>query len=305
MPVESITLIGAAASCQHTLRDIDHVGGGNVAHAAMVIHGADRAVARLAGNHRLGLHGGRQPIERRPVIGVWWGRKCPWSAYPARRRYASARNHSRSRRSAAATASMPLRRSVPVRSRTLRSAGGDDLLRRAPFRRGRRPPRHRGLAGPTAGRLRGNKSSASRLADRARRRAPRHGPFAQARWPAANGLTSSGRDPFSCGTGHSGGRGAPSGSASAAFLSMNRGSAFSPQRQPVDQPEAGFADEADPLRNAGQRRCYGRFPGPGQHQRGGVAPGLEQCRPARPACFATASRPRGRSQTIPVRTPGM
>ena len=34
----------------------------------------------------------------------------------------------------------------------------------------------------------------------------------------------------SCGTGHSGGSGAPSGNASAAFLSMKRGRAFSPQR---------------------------------------------------------------------------
>src|SRR5262249_5933564 len=34
---------------QHALRDRDHVSGGNVAHAAMVVHGAHRALAGLAG----------------------------------------------------------------------------------------------------------------------------------------------------------------------------------------------------------------------------------------------------------------
>ena len=52
---------------------------------------------------------------------------------------------------------------------------------------------------------------------------------------------------YNCGTGHSGGRGAPSGSASAAFLSMKRGRAFSPQRHLLSSPNR--ASPTNPTRS--------------------------------------------------------
>src|SRR5437762_2251501 len=59
----------AGARCgQHAFGDSSHIGGGNVAHAAVLVHGADRAMARLTRRHGFRLHRGRQPIQRRPMI---------------------------------------------------------------------------------------------------------------------------------------------------------------------------------------------------------------------------------------------
>src|SRR5882757_8328299 len=55
---------------QHAPGDVDDVGRRNVPHAAMVVHGADRAVAGLAGHHGPGLNRCRKAIQRRPVIGA-------------------------------------------------------------------------------------------------------------------------------------------------------------------------------------------------------------------------------------------
>ena len=202
---------------------------------------------------------------------------------------------------AAAIARMPLRRSVPVRSRTARSAGGDDLGRQRLFARGRRPPRRRGPARRAAARLPGNRSSAWR-----RRPSPAPAPppgRCRGRWPAASGRFPR-REPRSCGTGHSGGNGAPSGSASAAFLSMKRGRRLLAPAPAVEQAEPGFADKSHPFRNAGQRRRNRRFPGPGQHQRGAVV-ARRGAGPPAPIAWRPPAGSRGRSQTMPARTPGM
>src|SRR5438105_4250999 len=55
---------------QHALCNRDYVGCRNVAHAAMIVHGADWTVARLAGHDRFGLNRRRKPVQRRPVIGA-------------------------------------------------------------------------------------------------------------------------------------------------------------------------------------------------------------------------------------------
>ena len=92
----------------------------------------------------------------------WSGRKCPWSACRCAAAICIRPESLEMATLAAAIARMPLRRSVPVRSRTRGPAGGDDLLRPAPFRRGRRPPRRRGRARPAAAPPRHNRSSAWR-----------------------------------------------------------------------------------------------------------------------------------------------
>src|SRR2546421_2512278 len=53
---------------QHALCNRDYVGCRNVAHAAMIVHGTDWTVARLAGHDRFGLNRRRKPVQRRPVI---------------------------------------------------------------------------------------------------------------------------------------------------------------------------------------------------------------------------------------------
>src|SRR5215468_9502499 len=55
---------------KHALGDGDDVGWRDVAHAAMVVHPADRAVARLTGDMGRGLDGGGKPVERRPMVGA-------------------------------------------------------------------------------------------------------------------------------------------------------------------------------------------------------------------------------------------
>src|ERR1700716_3890059 len=55
---------------QHALGDANYVGCGNVPHAAMVVHGADRTVAGLARHDSLGLNRRCEAVQRRPVIGA-------------------------------------------------------------------------------------------------------------------------------------------------------------------------------------------------------------------------------------------
>src|ERR1700687_411569 len=55
---------------QDALCDRDHVGCGNVPHAAMVVHSADRAMAGLARHDGFGLERRREPVQRRSVIGA-------------------------------------------------------------------------------------------------------------------------------------------------------------------------------------------------------------------------------------------
>ena len=141
--------------------------------------------------------------------------------------------------------------------------------RPAPFRRGRRPPRHRAHARPEAARPPDNRSSAWRRPTE----------------PGASATARSGAQPA----------GLPP---AADFLGGNpqlRHRPFRRQRRPVrqrqrgvlvdeagqrllapapsvDQPEPGLADKTHPFRNTGQRRRDGRFPGAGQDQRGAVVP---------------------------------
>src|SRR6185312_6492440 len=53
---------------QHAARGLDHIACRDVAHAAMVVHGADRTVARLARHHGFGLDGRRKAVQRRPEM---------------------------------------------------------------------------------------------------------------------------------------------------------------------------------------------------------------------------------------------
>src|ERR1700737_1570949 len=55
---------------QYVLGDSNHFSGVNVAHAAVVVHGADRTVAGLGRHHGFGLHGCGEAVEGRPVIGA-------------------------------------------------------------------------------------------------------------------------------------------------------------------------------------------------------------------------------------------
>src|ERR1700684_347287 len=47
-----------------------HVGCGDIPHAAMIVHGADRAMAGLTRHGGFGLDGRRKAVDRRPVIGA-------------------------------------------------------------------------------------------------------------------------------------------------------------------------------------------------------------------------------------------
>src|ERR1700716_4601742 len=55
---------------QYALGDSNHFSGVNVAHAAVVVHGADRTMTGLARNHGFGLNGCGEAVEGRPVIGA-------------------------------------------------------------------------------------------------------------------------------------------------------------------------------------------------------------------------------------------
>ncbi len=212
---------------------------------------------------------------------------------------------------------MPLRRSLPVRSRTFGPPTATISCASAfspgpPMTQTSRP----GLEQEARG---------LRVISPALGRAHRAGGQRDRRRGAEPvGLTPAARPPpaetRSCGTGHSGGSGAPSGSARAAFLSMKRGRAFSPQRNAVDQPEPPLPDKADALGDAGQGWGDGRLPGPGQHQGGPIAalaqfgrqrplPGhrkppagkvRQRCRPGPRAC----NRPAGRRARLSARPPG-
>src|SRR6202051_2928247 len=58
---------------QHALGDRNHVGCRNVPHAAMVVHGADRAMAGLAGHHGFGLDRRGEPVPGRAAGVARWG----------------------------------------------------------------------------------------------------------------------------------------------------------------------------------------------------------------------------------------
>src|SRR5260370_16914472 len=62
---------------QHPLGGGNHVGCRNVAHAAMVVHGADRTVAGLARHHGLGLHRRGKAVQRSPMIGAGGAEDAP------------------------------------------------------------------------------------------------------------------------------------------------------------------------------------------------------------------------------------
>ena len=83
-----------------------------------------------------------------------------------------------------------------------------------------------------------------------------------------------------------------------------RGQPALAETQVVEQAEAGFADEAGALRDTGQRGRQRRFPGPRHHQ--GLAVSFRpQPRGERAMLRPKARRVRGRSATMPLRTPGM
>src|SRR5260370_9652616 len=62
---------------QHPLGGGNHVGCRNVAPAAMVVHGADRTVARLARHHALGLYRRGKAAQRRPPLRAGGGPHAP------------------------------------------------------------------------------------------------------------------------------------------------------------------------------------------------------------------------------------
>ena len=202
-----------------------------------------------------GLTPSRRGRSAAPSDRGWSARKCPWSACRSRPRCASGPKSFDIATLAAAIARMPLRRSVPVRSRTWPPARPRSPAP-APFRRDRRPPRHRGRVRPTAARLPDNRSSAWR-----RRPSPAPAPpraRCRARWPAASGRFPQ-RERPSCGTGHSGGRARLRGQRQRGVLVDEAGQGLLAPAHPVDQPESGFAEKTDPFRDTGQRGAIADF----------------------------------------------
>jgi len=174
-----------------------------------------------------------------------------------------------------------------------------------PFRRGRRPPICRGPFRRKAARPPDNRSSAWR-------RRPTRVP---ARWPcrrqarlACRHWSVSAPVTRSCGTGHAGGSGAPSGSASAAFLSMKRGRAFSPRRHRLSSPKR--ASPMNPIRSgiparAGARADsrFGAAPAPSGSLALETAPPGAIAWPA-PAGCAAGRTPRRRARRAYTRPAG-
>ena len=172
---------------------------------------------------------------------------------------------------AAAIARMPLRKSLPVRSRT-RGPPAATISAASAFSPGppttqtSRPccgqkPRGLRVVGPAFG-----------GADRARRQ--RHGGIAAEPVGLPPAVDFVGRNPKL--------RHRPFRRQRRAVRQRQRGvlvdqagqGLFAPAPL-VEQPKPGFADETHPFRNAGQRRRNRRFPGPGHDQRGAVVPGAE------------------------------
>ena len=201
---------------------------------------------------------------------------------------------------AAAIARMPLRRSVPVRSRTLPPAGGDDLLRQRLLAGAAdhpdvepaldQQPRGAGVIGPALGgadraggqRHRGTGAEVVGLPparDFLRRHDElRHRPFRR-QWRA--------------------GRQRQRG-----ILVDEAGQGLFAPAHPVDQPESGLAEKAHPLGDPGQRGRNRGLPGAGQDEGGSITPGAQLgCETpllghAQAGCGAGPRR-------CPARTPGM
>ena len=211
---------------------------------------------------------------------------------------------------------MPLRRSVPVRSRTLPPAGGDDLLRQRLLAGAAdhpdvepaldQEPCGAGVIGPALGgadraggqRHRGTGAEVVGLPPArdflTRHDELRHRPFRRQR--RAGGQRQRG------------------------ILVDEAGQGLLAPAHPVDQPESGLAEKADPLGDPGQRGRNRRLPGAGQDEGGSIASGRaarrpapsawppqagcgagpRRCPPGRPAY----SRPAGRRGGSPAGRPG-
>ena len=164
-----------------------------------------------------------------------------------------------------------MRRSVPGEVADARAAGGDDFRRQAPFRRGRRPPRHPARVRPKAARLADNKSSAWTPRP-SPAPAPRRCLAEPAGLPKAAHFVGGNPElrhrPFRRQWGAIGQR-------QRGILVDEAGQGLLAPAPLVDQAKSGLADEADPFRDTGQRRRDRRFPGAGQDERGAVVPGAE------------------------------
>ncbi len=201
----------------------------------------------------------------------WWGRKCPWSASPARPRYASGRNRWISRhRPPPSPGCRCAGRFRSGRGREVRLWPRFPLPK--PFRRGRRPPRHRARDRPEAARLPDNRSSAWR-------RRPSPGASATARssaqtvcLPPAVGFPGGDNKlrhrPFRR-------QRSPVRQRQRGILVDEAGQGLLAPAPSVDQPEPGLADKADPFGDPGECRGNRRFPGAGQDQRGAIGPGAQ------------------------------
>ena len=209
---------------------------------------------------------------------------------------------------------MPLRRSRPGEVADLAAAGGDDLLRQRLLAGAAdhpdvepaldQQPCGAGVIGPALG-----------GADRPRSQRHRGtGAEVVGLPPAGDFFTGT----TSCGTGHSGGSGAPAGSASAAFLSMKRAGPLSPQRirlispnraSPKSRRRSGMPASAGAIAAFQVRGRRARFHNPGRavRMRGptvsppptGRAAGPRRCRCGHPAC----NRP-GRAQEVTSKSTG-
>ena len=184
------------------------------------------------GTRGFGLNRRRKAIERRPVIGAGGaenahGRRAERGRDMHQAGIVGNRDAGRRHRQNAVAQVGAGEVADP------RAAGGHDLRRQRLFAGAADHPDVQAAVRPEAARPPDNRSSAwtSRPSPApAPRLCPVPSPLA-----CRQRLTSS-RARRSCGTGHSGGSGAPSGSASAAFLSMKRGRAFSPQRHRLIRP---------------------------------------------------------------------
>ena len=269
------------------------------------------ALAGLAGQLRFGLqHRRRETVQRRPVIGT------------GRAENAHGRRADRGRDMHQAgivrdgDAGCRHRQNAVAQIGAgevadLAAARGDDLLRQRLFAGTADHPDIEAALGQQPRGFADNRSSAWR-----RRPSPAPAPpraRCRARWPGASGPISS-RGTASCGTGHSGGSGAPCGQRQRGILVDETGQGLLAPAHPVDQPEPRFAEKAHPFRDAGQCRRNRRFPGAGQDEGGSVAPGAQfrrqtaiawppqagcgagprRSRRGRPACNRPAAR-RGRS----------
>ena len=174
--------------------------------------------------------------------------------------------------SAAASARMALRRSVPGEVAHAPDCLGGDFAAPGPSRRGRRPPRPRRPRGrscaASVGKVRGR--PALRGADRAGgQRDDRARLAARPRRRARPRLSVAGT--ISSGSGHSAGSAAPLGKRQRGACVDHAGQFALAAAHVVEQAEPAFADKAGAHRNAGQERRQRRFPGARHHQRLRVA----------------------------------